>query len=196
MYGFDHHGWLQLPNWEGQMRDATLAEAAGEYDHQRALAIISRLPEPRASDIDHEALARELTGYDYAAHQRRHDEMWGRIKVALMIFVLGVAFIAGVITAARRADNGQWKDLPPSVREWFQSPKIKPCCALADGTRTEWEIKDGGYYGPVPWHPPGHEYWERVPDNAIITSEGNPVGQALIWYGPNFIRCFVPGGGG
>jgi hypothetical protein len=174
--------------------DEVMQEVFGADGYRR------RLGKELKSYADHKELARqmrELHGYDYAKHQAKHDEMWGRTKVALMIFVLGVAFIAGIITAASGADNGQWKDLAPEVRKWFQSPRIAPCCSLADGTRTDWDIKDGGYYVPVPWHPQGREYWERVPDGVVIHDAGNPVGVALIWYnvGGQSIRCFVPGGG-
>ncbi len=175
MSGFDHHGWLQLPNCEGQMRDATPAEAAGEY-------------------ADHKELARQM---QMSPRDRAVDVAFAVVKflVAVIFFASLVIFVASMIDMAHGADNGQWKDLPPDVRQWFNRPKISECCALSDGTRTDWEIKPDGYYVPVPWHPQGHEYWVRVPDNAVITSEGNPVGQALIWYGPNSIRCFVPGGG-
>src|SRR5258706_15867313 len=129
MNDFNHHGWLDLPNRQGRVRDATPAEVAGDMNDTDQHVFY---------EVDHYAghneLAREmreLHGYDYAAQQAKHDEMWGRIKFVLMIFVLGVAFIAGIITAARGADNGQWKDLPPEVRKWFQSPRIAPCCSLA-----------------------------------------------------------------
>jgi hypothetical protein len=162
--------------------------------------VIARLPEPRISDINWNAVARDL-GYDYAAQQAEHDRRWAqtqaRMAMAVLLGAMVGIILGGLVVLTRAADNGQWNDLPPNVRQWFQSPRIQPCCSLADGTRTDWEIKDGGYWVPVPWHPQGREYWERVPDGVVITDAGNPVGVALIWYniGGMSIRCFVPGGG-
>ena len=102
-----------------------------------------------------------------------------------------------VINPVWGKNNGKWDNLPQSVKDWFHRQKIQACCSEADGDTTDFEIKSDGYYVPVPWNPQGEEYWEHVPDSAIIYSEGNPIGQALIWFniGGRSIRCFIPCGG-
>lgn len=109
-----------------------------------------------------------------------------------------VAYLCVVFTVpVDGKNNGQWDNAPPSVKEWFHRDTIQKCCSDADGVTTDWEIRNGGYYVPVPWNPKGEEHWERVPDNAIIFNEGNPVGKALIWFNieGKSIRCFIPGEG-
>jgi hypothetical protein len=38
--------------------------------------------------------------------------------------------------------------------------------------------------------------WWQVPEHAVIRNQGNPVGEAVVWYvnlrGSIVIRCFVP----
>lgn len=90
-------------------------------------------------------------------------------------------------------DTGQFPNLTPAQRQWFQQGKIAACCSEADGKATDWEIRVDGYYVPVPWA----DHWIRVPDDALVLNQGNLTGQAIIWYQPGgaAIRCFIPGGG-
>jgi hypothetical protein len=97
-------------------------------------------------------------------------------------------------------DNGQWGDVPDHVRSWFKSvraPNGVPYCDIADGHRTDFDIRADGYWIPNPAAP---QEWMPVPTEAVVYNAGNPVGEAVVWYvlqGPGavFIRCFVPGGG-
>ena len=112
-------------------------------------------------------------------------------------FLLAVILIA---SPAFAIDNGQYNNVDPKVRQWFDSVKVpnsnRSCCSIADGHRTDWEIRPDGFYVPVPWQPKGREYWVLVPPEAIVRNAGNPTGDAVIWYMPtNLIRCFVPGDG-
>ncbi len=99
------------------------------------------------------------------------------------------------------ADNGQWEDLSPTQRQWFRSPLIVPCCNIADGHRTDWEIRKDGYWVP---NPLDTKIWIPVPPNTVVQNAGNPIGEAIIWWVPSYeegivkgilIHCFVPGGG-
>ena len=108
-------------------------------------------------------------------------------------------------TAAAAFDNGQWNDVPDQVRSWFKSlrsPSGIHCCDVADGHRTDWEIRSTGYYIPNPIDPTGE--WIPVPPSAVVRNAGNPVGEAIVWWNMVaidedqtgvFIRCFVPGDG-
>src|SRR5262249_17832753 len=77
------------------------------------------------------------------------------------------------------------------------------CCGVADGHRTAWEIRRGGYFIPNPIDPAGE--WVQVPPGAVVHNASNPVGEAIVWWNAVpvdddnetriFIRCFVPGDG-
>lgn len=114
--------------------------------------------------------------------------------------------ISALISTAAAFDNGQWNDVPDHVRSWFKSlrsPAGVSCCDVADGHRTDWEIRAAGYFIPHPMDPAGE--WIQVPPEAVIHNAGNPVGEAIVWWNEVvtddddqtgiFIRCFVPGDG-
>lgn len=108
------------------------------------------------------------------------------------------------VTLAR--DSGQWNDIPDHVRQWFKGVRAAngvPCCDIADGHRTQWDIKSDGYWIPNPLN---EREWMQVPPEAVVYNAGNPTGDAVVWWvqhpstnaqepGIVFIRCFVPGGG-
>ena len=114
-----------------------------------------------------------------------------------------LAFCAVSATAAAM-DRGQFKNVPPEIREWFEnmrSPKGIMCCSYADGHRTGYDIRQGQYWVPIEGE------WYPVPPDVVIKTE-NPVGEAIVWYLPNQagpeetlpisqwykIICFVPSG--
>lgn len=110
--------------------------------------------------------------------------------------IVAAAWLAWFIPAARAADNGQWKNAPDHVRQWFRSVKSKtgvPCCDIADGYRAEWDIQAGTYRVRIEGE------WLDVPPEAVVDNAGNPTGDAVVWFttytGKVFIRCFVPGSG-
>jgi hypothetical protein len=126
-----------------------------------------------------------------------------QVACASALLMLLVMLIMLGIHAAFGADNGQIPpNVPDNVRAWFKavkSPSGVPCCDIADGHRTDYEIRGDGY-----WVPLGGEM-RHVPPEAVIKNAGNPVGEAIVWYrdygeavnDPDrwYIRCFVPGGG-
>jgi hypothetical protein len=112
--------------------------------------------------------------------------------------VLIIALLSALPCAAMAFDNGQYTDVPDNVRSWFKSvrsPHGVPCCDIADGHRTAYDMRADNHY----WVPIEGE-WRQVPPEAIVYNAGNPVGEAVVWYvrqGDDtfYIRCFVPGGG-
>jgi hypothetical protein len=110
-------------------------------------------------------------------------------------------FCAVSATAAAAMDRGQFKNVPPEIREWFEnmrSPNGISCCSYADGHRTGYDIRQGQYWVPIDGD------WYPVPREAVIKTE-NPVGEAIVWYqgAPERdlprrdwyrIICFVPSG--
>ena len=119
-----------------------------------------------------------------------------RYMIALMVALIAWA------TPSAGFDNGQYGDVAPAVRDWFKSvrsPHGVPCCDIADGHRTAYDIRtaapgESGYWVPIEGE------WRPVPSEAVVYNAGNPVGEAVVWYvrqGANayYIRCFVPGGG-
>ena len=115
------------------------------------------------------------------------------LKLAVLRAALVTVFIG---TPAVAHDNGQFGDVPPQVREWFhnvRSAKGIPCCDIADGHRTDFDMRKDLYWVPV------NGNWVPVPPDAVLKNAGNPTGGAIVWYsiygGQVIIRCFVPGGG-
>ncbi len=110
-------------------------------------------------------------------------------------------FKAGVFallmcTPALAHDNGQFSKVPDTVRAWFKSvksPRGIPCCDIADGHRTDYDMHDNRYWVPI------NGKWLAVPPEAVIEDASNPTGDAVVWYSAYgdyvMIRCFVPGGG-
>jgi hypothetical protein len=116
--------------------------------------------------------------------------MNGLAKSALALALFGASSVACA------TDQGQFQNVPDNVRAWFKSvksPKGVPCCDIADGHRTDYDIREGGFWVPI------EGVWMHVPDDAVIRDAGNPVGEAIVWYvhhrGAIVISCFVPGGG-
>ena len=119
------------------------------------------------------------------ASRRGADMSW---RVALAAFLIS--------TPSLVHDNGQFGDVPPEIRAWFKSVKSHagvPCCDIADGHRTDYDMRDSKYWAPI------NGKWMMVPPDALVDGSGNPTGNAVVWYsesGSNvYIRCFVPGGG-
>jgi hypothetical protein len=116
--------------------------------------------------------------------------------------IASLVFCAVSVTAATAMDRGQFANVPPEVREWFehlQSPKGVPCCSYADGHRTGYDMRQGQYWVPIEGE------WYPIPSEAVIKT-ANPVGEAIVWYvseynevissGPKYrILCFVPSDG-
>jgi len=95
--------------------------------------------------------------------------------------------------AARAVDRGQFGDVPDDIKAWFKrqvSPIGVPCCDVADGHRTAYDVRDGAYWVPIDGE------WREVPSSAVIRNAGNPLGDAIVWYvhhgGRIVISCFVP----
>lgn len=123
-----------------------------------------------------------------------------------LLLLIGLLFLIFVLIPhfafARETYPGQYAQVPDNIRSWFKgvhSPGGVPCCDIADGHTTDYEIHTDGY-----WVPLGGEL-RHVPPEAVVYDAGNPVGEAVVWYrdygaqvnDPErfYIRCFVPGGG-
>jgi hypothetical protein len=122
-----------------------------------------------------------------------------RILFALAVIVLSISVPA--FNHAGAMDRPELKDVPSSVRQWFESmmsPSGQPC-SYADGHRTEYEVRENTYWVPI------NSVWTPVPPEAVIHDKGNPFGEAVVWYSPIIVGgkwtgqqkiiCFVPGSG-
>jgi len=88
-----------------------------------------------------------------------------------------LACMSALTSAALAFDNGQYDNVPADIRAWFKSvtaPNGVPCCDIADGHRTEYDVHDGAYWVPI------EGQWMAVPERAIVRDRGNPVGDACI----------------
>jgi hypothetical protein len=111
-------------------------------------------------------------------------------KFALLIPLLFIGF------GAQAFDNGQYDNVPSNIRAWFKSVRSArgiPCCDIADGHRTDYDMRANAYWVPI------EGKWMQVPDEAVLRNTGNPTGDAVVWYSKYgdhvVIRCFAPGGG-
>lgn len=55
-------------------------------------------------------------------------------------------------TPALAHDDGQFGNVPPNVRAWFKgvkSPNRMPCCDIADGHPTEYDMRENKYWVPI-----------------------------------------------
>ncbi len=117
------------------------------------------------------------------------------IGIGLLMF--GLRINHQLAPRAYGKDLAQFENVPPHVRQWFKSVKSKmgvPCCDIADGHRTDFDIKGEHYWVPIDGN------WMQVPPEAVVHNSGNPTGDAVVWYtkfpqSGVHIRCFVPGGG-
>lgn len=108
--------------------------------------------------------------------------------------LLSLTVCAFALTGAAYAlDNGQHSNVPADIRAWFKgvvSASGVPCCDISDGRRTAYDVRQGTYWVPI------DGLWWQVPERAIIRNQGNPVGEAVVWYvnlrGNIVINCFVP----
>src|SRR5947208_13800258 len=107
-------------------------------------------------------------------------------------FVL-LACLSVLASAALAVDRGQFDHVPPDIRAWFKSviaPNGVPCCDVSDGHRTTYDVRAGAYWVPI------EGQWMQVPERAVIRDQGNPIGEAVVWYvhhrGSIVISCFVP----
>jgi hypothetical protein len=73
-----------------------------------------------------------------------------------------------VSATAAAMDRGQFNNVPPAIREWFEkmrSPNGISCCSYADGHRTGYDIRQGQYWVPIEGE------WYPVPPEAVIKTE-------------------------
>jgi hypothetical protein len=114
------------------------------------------------------------------------------LKSLALAGALSLALSSCVIPRAQAFDNGQYKDVPPNIRNWFKSvrsPQGIPCCDISDGRRTVWRaasVPPGGYEVFVDGE------WLPVPPEAIVLGANNPTGDSIVWLrADKIVRCFV-----
>lgn len=128
------------------------------------------------------------------------------VAIAVFLFTLWVPAHAAWINVAQEWAPYMDKMTPGQqdrTKQWFKdqkSPHKVPCCDLADGHPTDYDIRGAGYWIPDPIHLELPRQWIEVPAEAVINNAGNPVGEAVVWWTQQgsdsvYIRCFVPGGG-
>jgi hypothetical protein len=107
--------------------------------------------------------------------------------------IIIAAVVVALAGTAYAFDNGQYQNAPADIRAWFKgvvSPSGVPCCDISDGHRTAYDLRAGAYWVPI------DGLWWQVPERAVIRDQGNPVGEAVVWYvnlrGSIVISCFVP----
>ena len=85
------------------------------------------------------------------------------------VLVAPVLSTAVLSTAALAHDNGQFGNVPPEIRAWFKSVKSHagvPCCDIADGHRTDYDMRESKYWVPI------NGEWMMVPPEAVVEDFG------------------------
>lgn len=107
-------------------------------------------------------------------------------------------------TTAFARDNGQWEDVPPNIRQWFQSlmqPDLPhmSCCGSADAYEADnFEVKGDQYVAIITDGrgviPNGTRI--LIPNNKMKWDEGNPTGHGIVFIGSQGqVFCYVQPGG-
>ena len=145
----------------------------------------------RASAIGLRLNCVRYESWDGGAREDKSNTAEDRMRM-LTRFVLSVG-LSMLASAALAVDRGQYDHVPPDIRAWFKSviaPNGVPCCDISDGHRTTYDVRAGAYWVPI------EGQWMAVPDRAVIRDQGNPIGEAVVWYvhhrGSIIISCFVP----
>ena len=103
---------------------------------------------------------------------------------------LVVAALGALVCGSAFAQAGEQFVPVLSYRTGPYAPNGVPCCDESDGHRTSYDVRAGAYWVPI------EGQWMQVPERAVIRDQGNPVGEAVVWYvhhrGSIIISCFVP----
>lgn len=116
------------------------------------------------------------------------------MRARLTAVVLACAI--SILSPAYARDNGQWTQVNPDLRGWFDSLRNQrgvQCCSFADGLSIDdpdWDMKDRSYRVRIKGE------WIVVPPENLVVSP-NKIGRAVVWPyeegGRTLIRCFIPG---
>jgi hypothetical protein len=109
-----------------------------------------------------------------------------------------------LVTNAWGRDFGQWENVPPEIRSWFQglrqpdNPKIS-CCGEADAYEADIFEVDAGQYVAIITNGKGevpNKTKIPVPNNKIKWDAGNPTGHGIIFLGiQSQVFCYIAPGG-
>ena len=84
--------------------------------------------------------------------------------MSLCARMFAVVSICAVSLPAVATDQGQYGNVPDNIRSWFKSvmsPKGVPCCDVADGHRTDYNMRADEYWVPIDGE------WTPVPAEAL-----------------------------
>lgn len=117
----------------------------------------------------------------------------------LMAVSVGLALLfMVVVTAVMARDNGQWAQVDPAIRQFYDSLRNSNgmlCCTGADGYDAQWETRGDEYWVFI------EEEWRRVPPKALLDTP-NKYGTAKVWFTKRWvdgklkfaeISCFLRG---
>jgi hypothetical protein len=137
------------------------------------------------------------------------------VTLAALAGLAALALVLWVSTPspARTLYPGQYAQVDPAQRQWFQSQEVpagaakgSSCCSEADGATAEEEIRGDHYWVRFTykrWNSTTKMYddadadWMQVPDDAILPTNHN--GSPIVWWwivgGDLKIRCYARGSG-
>jgi hypothetical protein len=118
-----------------------------------------------------------------------------------MVILLATVLLQPV----QAADNGQWNDLSPAIRQWYRelmqpdNPTVS-CCGAADAYwADDFEVVDGKYLAIVtddreivgrPHIAPGTRI--LIPNHKLKYDAGNPTGHGVVFMNTSgTVYCFI-----
>lgn len=136
----------------------------------------------------------------------------GLLRFAILLgLVILLLVMVGYFVKAHARDLGQWKDVDPAIREWYQS-LMRPdapsssCCGEADAYYADKiEVRDGRTFVTItddrddallgrPHIPTGTEI--EVPPEKLKWDRSNPTGHNVLFVSrERYAWCFVQGSG-
>lgn len=117
-------------------------------------------------------------------------------------FLAAVALTLFAIPALA-TDHGQWANVDPSIRQWYETRTLTPaaqarlgyrsCCAHADVVKTRFRVSGSGN---DQWEWERNGTFERVPDDIIHWDQHAPSGEPVLFAVAGQPVCFFPGQSG
>lgn len=141
----------------------------------------------------------------------REDYEENRVLSWLGLLMLAMLLLACAWSYAYPHDSGQWENVDPATREWFQTlmmpdaPKTS-CCGEADAYwcdaitvrygHTFCRITDDRVDGPLKRSHIDVGTEIEIPDHKLKWDRGNPTGHSIVFMSAQrFVYCFVQGTG-
>lgn len=129
-------------------------------------------------------------------------DAWYGIIAGIFICIF---WLVSLVVAFPRNLNGQYDNVDPAIRAWYQNAQLMPaaaarlgwtsCCAHSDVVQTKFRV-NRRTSGDEWWWLDSANQWQRIPDDIIHWDESAPDGQPTLFAVGLTPTCFYPGQSG